>query len=147
MGTCKDRFRRGVIQDKQAKRRRTKKNKLEAYFMRAVVKGGVRREERKKSVDIRQSEARSSKQRLKGGNRYREKGGASIVTEEWLTYPEKSTAWTCDCELTSWTEKCIQYVVQGRQPLTAVGIHPGLFLHHVTIVRVRWAAQVGRNHS
>jgi len=31
--------------------------------------------------------------------------------------------------------------------LTAVGIHPGLFLHRVTIVQARWAAQVGRNHS
>jgi hypothetical protein len=31
--------------------------------------------------------------------------------------------------------------------LTAVGIHPGPVLHHVTIVRARWAAQVDRNHS
>jgi len=31
--------------------------------------------------------------------------------------------------------------------LTAVHILLGLFLHRVTIVRARWAAQVGRNHS
>jgi hypothetical protein len=63
---------------------------------RAVVNG------RSKKNDIRQSEARSSKQRLKGENRYREKGSASIVTENGGHTPEKkNTAWSCNCELTS----------------------------------------------
>jgi len=58
--------------------------------MRAVVNGSG------KKNDIRQSEARSSKQRLKGENIYREKGSASIVTENGGHTPEKIfTAWTC----------------------------------------------------
>ena len=51
---------------------------------RAVVNGGG-----KKKNDIRQSEARSSKQRFKGKNIYREKGGASIVTENGGHTPGK----------------------------------------------------------
>jgi len=57
---CKDQFsERGVIQDKQASRRRTKKKIIGSILhQRPVVKGGIRK--KKNFVDIKQCEARSS---------------------------------------------------------------------------------------
>jgi hypothetical protein len=63
---------------------------------RAVVNG-----KGKKKNDIRQSEARSSKQRLKGENRY-EKKAAQVSLQRMADIPQrKNTAWSCNCELTS----------------------------------------------
>jgi hypothetical protein len=79
----------GVIQDKQARRRRTKKIIGSILHEGPVVKGGIKK---KNFVDIKQCEARSSKQRLKEENRYREEGSAKIiVTKNDSHSPENTT--------------------------------------------------------